>query len=73
MKNKLTTILMIMALFSLVFAGIAFGIYNKKVDAFNAEIGAVLVQKDSVITEQGKTIQMLCDSLQSLDRIEEVN
>lgn len=73
MKNKLNTIVMILAICSLVFAGIMFGIYNNKVDAFNAEIGAVLAQKDNVITEQGKTIQMLSDSLQSLDKIEEVN
>lgn len=73
MKNKLTTIVMILTICSLVFAGIAFWIYNNKVDTFNAEIGAVLAQKDSVINEQGKTIQMLSDSLQSVDINEEVN
>lgn len=71
--NKLTTILMILAICSLVFCGIMFGVYSNKVDTFNAEIGAVLVQKDSVITEQATTIQMLSDSLQSVDINEEVN
>lgn len=64
---------MILAICSLVFAGIMFGVYNNKVDAFNAEIGAVISEKDSVITEQGKTIQMLSDSLQSVDINVEVN
>ena len=60
---RLTTILIILTISSLVYAGIMLGVYNNKAEALNTQIMEVINAKDSVITEQATTIRMLSDSL----------